>query len=137
MVKGGHAENTLSMGGLEIDHLDDVREGLRDIDDTHQDEDEGHIECKGQSAHRAPQEQGPGVAHKDLGRIVVVEQERAQAAEEGAAEDPQVRDTPVPGHGGEKGRYRQGDTLEERPSTPSVMFTAFTVPTMTKAAKTM
>ena len=28
-------------------------------------------------------------------------------------------------------------TLEERPSTPSVMFTAFTVPTMTKAAKTM
>lgn len=83
-----------------------------------------------------PQEQGPGVAHKDLGRIVVVEQERTQAAEKGAAEDPQVRDAPVPGHGGEKAATGRV-TLEERPSTPSVMFTAFTVPTMTKAAKTM
>ena len=28
-------------------------------------------------------------------------------------------------------------TLEDRPSTPSVMLTALTVPTMTKAAKTI
>ena len=109
VVKGGHLEDALAVGGFEVDDLDDVREGLGDVDDAHQDEDQGHVEGEGQAAHGDAQEEGAGVAHKDLGGVVVIEEEGAQAAEEGAAEDPQVVDAPVPGHSGEEGGHGQGD----------------------------
>ena len=56
MMQRGHLENTLSVGELEICHLDNVTHGLGDIDDAHQDQDQRHIQGVGQSADRAAQE---------------------------------------------------------------------------------
>ena len=70
------------MGQLEIAHLQDVRKGLDDIDQTHQQQHQGHIQGKGHADHRAAQKQGAGVAHKDLGRVEIIAQKAAQAAQQ-------------------------------------------------------
>ena len=114
-MEGGHAEDALAMGGLEVGHLDDVGERLDDVDDAHQDEDQGHIQGKGHAAHRAAQEEGAGVAHEHFCRIVVIHQKAHKAPEQGRGKHGHARRPrllplhPGPAKGGGKeGAHRQG-----------------------------
>ena len=59
--RGGHKEDPLAVGGFKICHLDDVGKGLGNVDDPHEDEDQGHIVGEGQATHRAAQKKRTGV----------------------------------------------------------------------------
>ena len=80
VVQRSHFEKPLAMGGLEVGHLNDIGHRLGDVDDPHRDQDQRCAEGKAQGRHRAAQEQAARVAHKDLGRMVVVDKERRQPA---------------------------------------------------------
>ena len=112
-MQGRHAKDPLSVGQLEVAHLENVGQGLQDVDDAHQDEHQGNIQGEGQSAHRSPQKERASVAHKDLGGVEVIDQESAQPTEQPGGEDPQLQLPPEAGHGGEKEHHGHGDAGDQ------------------------
>ena len=80
MVQRSHFKDALAVAELEIGHLNDIAEGFGNIDDAHQNQNQGHIQGIGQAAHRAAQKQRTGVAHKHLGGMEVIDQEAKQTA---------------------------------------------------------
>ena len=87
MVDGSHAEKALAVGGLEVEDLNDIGQSLDNVDDAHEDEDQGDVKGKSQTAHHAAQEEGSGVTHKDLGGVEVIDPETQQTARQGGSED--------------------------------------------------
>ena len=89
-MKGRHPEKAFAVGRFEVDHLDDIRESLQHIDQSHQRDDQGDVQGKGQTTHRPPQEQGAGVPHEHLGWMEVIDQKGGQAARQGRRHHRQV-----------------------------------------------
>ena len=83
VVQRRHFEKALAVGGLEVGHLDDVGQGFQNIDNAHQNQNQGHIHREGQGRHRAAHEKASGVSHKDLGRVVVIAEKGRQPARQG------------------------------------------------------
>ena len=113
MVDGRHLEQTLAVGQLEVADLQDDGQGLADVDDADQDQDQGHIQCEGQAADHAAQEQGAGVAHEDLCRMPVVEQVSDQAAHQCGGNDCQIEAAHGHSGGGEEDHDGDGDGAAE------------------------
>ena len=78
VVQGGHLEEPLAVGQLEVTHLDNIGQRLQNVDDAYGDQHQGHIEHKGQGCHCAAQKQAAGVPHEHLGRVVVIDEEGCQ-----------------------------------------------------------
>ena len=108
MVQRSHAEDPLAVGELEISHLQDIGQGLRNVDDAHRDQDQGDIQGERQPAHRSPQKQRAGVPHKDLGRIKIIDQEGAQPSKQGGGKDAQFIPGPEASRRREEQRHRHG-----------------------------
>ena len=66
VVQGGHLEDALAVGQLEVRYLNDVGQRLADVDDAHQQQHQRHVVGEGQRRHRAAQKQGAGVAMNTL-----------------------------------------------------------------------
>ena len=109
MVDGRHLEQTLAVGQLEVANLQDDGQGLQDVDDAHEDQDQGQIQRKGQSTDHAAQEQGASVAHEDLGRMPVVEQVSDQTAHQCSGNNSQIQTAHGNGGSGEEHHDRDGD----------------------------
>ena len=56
MVEGCHLEKALAVGQLEITHLNDDRQGLKNIHQTHGNQDQRHIIGKSQRCHGTTQD---------------------------------------------------------------------------------
>ena len=95
------------MGELKVDHLNDVAEGLGDIDDAHRHQHQRRVQGKGQAAHRAPQKQGAGIPHEHLGRVEVIQQETHQGPGQRTGKHAQCPLLPPGGQHREEHRYRQ------------------------------
>ena len=98
-----------ALGELEIAHLENDGYGLQDVNQSHQDQDQGHIQGEGHAADRAPQEQGAGVPHKGLGGVEVVAEEAAQSPQQGRGEDGKLRLLHGDGRHQEEDHHRHGD----------------------------
>ena len=107
-----------------------------DVHDTDQNEHQRHIQRERKAADHAAEEQRAGVAHEDLGRMEVVDEEAPQGRPLSAAGSsasvvlPQIQAVD-----GEEDHDRDASRWKLRPSTPSVRLTALTQPTMTNIAK--
>ena len=71
-------------------HLYDIGQGLAQVHEAHQQQDQRHIVGEGQRRNGAPQKQGAGIAHEHLGGIVVIAQEAQQAAHQSAGKNAQL-----------------------------------------------
>ena len=116
VMDGGHLEDAAALvvgaealGELEVPNLEDDGQGLHDVDQTHQHQDQRHIQGKGHTADRAAQEEGAGVAHEDLRRVEVVAEEAQEAADQRGGEDGQLRLLDADGRHQEEDHDRDGD----------------------------
>ena len=109
VVEGRHTENALAVGQLKVGDLNDVAEGLGNIDDAHQNEGNRDVQSEGQSRHGAAQKQRAGIAHKDLGGMEVIDQKAAQTAEERCGKDAQLLIAPHHCHHGKEDGDRHCD----------------------------
>ena len=97
------------MGQLEVADLQDHGQGLADVDEAHKNQDQRHVQGKGQTADDAAQEQAAGIAHEDLGRMPVVEQVSDQTAHQRRGQQSQIKAAHGYGGGGEEHQHGNGD----------------------------
>ena len=102
VVQRRHFEKALAVGGLEIGHLDNIAHGLGDVNDAHENQNEGHVEGKAQSRHGAAQKQAAGIAHEGLGRMVIIDEKRRQAAGQRRRKQGHGTGLPVPQKTGDR-----------------------------------
>ena len=80
------------------------------VDDAHGDQDQGHIERKGQGRHRTAQKQAAGVPHEDLGGVVVIDEEGRQPSRQSRREQSlDAVGAPEDAGYGEERHHHKGD----------------------------
>ena len=110
MMKGGHAEDPLSVTELERAHLEHDAHGRGHYAAAHYQEEEEMTRIEHHRAYSAAEGHGARVAHEDLGGIAVLGKEAEQASRDGEGEHRHIRHTL-----GFRGEYRlAGEALGER-----------------------
>ena len=87
MMDGRHLEEALAAGCFEIQYLNDVGQGFDNVHDTHQHQNQRHSVGISHGADGTAQEQRTGITHKDLGRVLVKQEEGEQTAAQCQRED--------------------------------------------------
>ena len=108
VVDGSHLKQPLAVGQLEVAHLQNHGHGFHDVHEAHHDQNQRHIQRKGQSADHTAQKQGAGIAHEDLGRMPVVAQVSDQTAQQRRRQNCQIPLAQRHSGGGEEHHHRQG-----------------------------
>ena len=90
VVQRRHLEQALAVRRLEVDDLQNVGQRLADVDKADGDQHERHIVGKGQRRHRAAEEQRARVAHEDLGRVEIVNEEAEKSPDERRGVDTEL-----------------------------------------------
>ena len=107
-MDGGHLEDPPAVGQLKVYNLYNIGQSFHNVDDPHQQEDQGHVGGEGHPRHRAPQKEGAGVPHEHLGRVGVEEQEGQQPPQQRRREDAQLGVAPPGGDGDKEQGHRDG-----------------------------
>ena len=81
MVDGRHPEKAFSSGMPEPEHLNDHGNDFEGINKTYDRDKERELEHIGHSGDESPQRQRPGISHKYLGRIGVIQQKSHQGSD--------------------------------------------------------
>ena len=80
-MDGSHFENTLAMCSLEVCYLDHNGQYLNQVDQSYDQDKQGHLQHIGHASHKAAKCQGTSISHKYACRIYVVKQKSHQSAD--------------------------------------------------------
>ena len=82
VVQRRHFEQALAVCRLEVADLQNIGKRLADVNKADRDQHERHIIGKGQRRHRTAEKQRASIAHKNLGRVEIIDKEAEQTADE-------------------------------------------------------
>ena len=107
-----HLENPLSPCTLKVGYLDNDRQHLYQINQSHQSDENRHLHHKCAGRHKASQSQRAGISHKHLGRIHIKQKKAEKTSHHSPGNGTDAR-VLADGHNRKEGRHQNRHTGAE------------------------